>query len=145
MSRIDELIAELCPEGVKFNRLGKVAIYSDTRIDAKELDKTTFVGVDNLLPNTAGKIDASYLPNTARLTAYVVGDILLGNIRPYLKKVWLASNDGGCSGDVLAVRISEDYQSKLLSEFLYYLLSSDGFFSYNMQNAKCKRCKNASG
>lgn len=99
MNRIDELIAELCPEGVKFDELGSVAAYSSTRVDASDLDETTFVGVDNLLPNMAGKTDATYTANTARLTAYEIGDILLGNIRPYLNKIWLAISSGGCSGD----------------------------------------------
>ncbi|WP_248805501.1 restriction endonuclease subunit S [Pseudomonas sp. MWU13-2100] len=136
MSRLDKLIAELCPEGVEFNSLGCVAAYSDTRVDASSLDETTFVGVDNLLSNTAGKTDASYQPNTARLSEYKVGDILLGNIRPYLKKIWLANNSGGCSGDVLVVRILEEHRQHLLPEFLYRLLSSDDFFTYSMQHAK---------
>jgi type I restriction enzyme S subunit len=136
MSRIDDLIAEHCPEGVEYKALGQVADYSETRVDANTLDETTFVGVDNLLPDTAGKTDATYTPNTARLTAYEIGDILLGNIRPYLKKIWLATNSGGCSGDVLAVRIAVERRTQLLSEFLYYLLSSDGFFAYDMQHAK---------
>lgn len=63
-------------------------------------------------------------------------DILLGNIRPYLKKIWLANNTGGCSGDVLAIRIKSEYSPQLTPEFLYYLLSADTFFAYNMQNAK---------
>lgn len=86
MSKIDDLIAKLCPNGVEYKTLGKVAIYADTRINASELDETTFIGVDNLLPNAGGKINANYLPNTTRLTAYLVDDILIGNIRPYLKK-----------------------------------------------------------
>ncbi len=116
--------------------LGEIATFSDTRIDANELDETNFVGVDNLLPDTAGKTDASHAPNTVRLTAYEVGDILLGNIRPYLKKIWLASNIGGCSGDVLAIRIADAYLTELVPEFLYQLLASDVFFAYNMQNAR---------
>lgn len=136
MSRVDDLIARLCPVGVEFKQLGHVARYSDTRVDASELDETTFVGMDNLLPNTAGKTEASYLPNTTRITAYEVGDILLGNIRPYLKKIWLANDSGGCSGDVLAVRIKEEHRTDLLPKFLYRLLSSDDFFAYNMQHAK---------
>jgi type I restriction enzyme S subunit len=111
MSRIDDLIARLCPDGVEYKAVGCVAAYSDTRVDAENLDETTFVGVDNLLPNTAGKANATYLPNTARLAAYSVGDVLIGNIRPYLKKIWLATNDGGCSGDVLAVRIAKEDRS----------------------------------
>lgn len=136
MSRIDELIAELCPEGVEFKELRNVAGYSSTRVDSSDLDETTFVGVDNLLPNMAGKTNATYTANTARLTAYEIGDILLGNIRPYLKKIWLADDNGGCSGDVLAIRIAEEHRPELMPEFLYRLLASDDFFAYNMQHAK---------
>lgn len=136
MSRIDDLIADLAPRGVRHVELCEVASYSATRVDASELDETSFVGVDNLVSNKAGRIDATYLPNTARLTAYEPGDILLGNIRPYLKKVWRATDAGGCSGDVLAIRIDQVAKRDLDSEFLYYLLSSDEFFAYNMQHAK---------
>lgn len=136
MSHIDELIQELCPDGVRYVALSDVAEYSRTRVDAAKLDETSFVGVDNLLSNKRGRIDASYTPNTARLTAYEPGDILLGNIRPYLKKVWRATNIGGCSGDVLAIRITEESRQSIGSDFLYYLLSSDDFFAYNTQHAK---------
>ncbi|SUW65491.1 Type I restriction enzyme specificity protein MPN_089 [Buttiauxella agrestis] len=136
MSQIEKLIAELCPEGVEWKPLRDVAAYSDTRINAIDLDDSSFVGVDNLLPDKAGKTVAKYLPNTARLTSYEKGDVLLGNIRPYLKKIWLADNNGGCSGDVLAIRIAKKFTSSISSEYLYYLLSSDSFFAYNMQHAK---------
>jgi type I restriction enzyme, S subunit len=136
VSRIEELMAAHCPNGVPFQLLGAAAPYSETRIDATELDETTFIGVDNLLSEKGGKVNASYLPNTQRLTAYQKGDVLLGNIRPYLKKVWLATNGGGCSGDVLALRVSIGYRDRMLPEFLYYLLSSDGFFAYDIQHSK---------
>lgn len=136
MSGIDDLIAEHCTAGVRHVALSEVAEYSPTRVDAANLDGTSFIGVDNLVADKGGRIDASYLPNTTRLTAYEPGDILLGNIRPYLKKVWRATNSGGCSGDVLAIRIKPAIQESLTSEFLYYLLSSDDFFAYNMQHAK---------
>lgn len=121
---------------VEWKALGDVAEYSQTRVDASCLNASSFVGVDNLVADKGGRVDATYMPNTERLTAYEAGDILLGNIRPYLKKVWKATNSGGCSGDVLAVRISENFKSIVSSDYLYYLLSSDEFFSYNMQHAK---------
>ncbi|PZF66710.1 restriction endonuclease subunit S [Curtobacterium sp. MCPF17_047] len=139
MSSIDELISELATSGVPHLTLGDVARYSDTRVDAFELDETNFVGVDNLVADKGGRVDASYPPNTARLTAYEPGDILIGNIRPYLKKVWRATNAGGCSGDVLAIRILQEHRKSLDSGFLYYLLSSDRFFAYNMGHAKGAR------
>ena len=136
MSRIDDLIAQFCPDGVEFRELGEVAGYSDTRVMASTVDKVTYVGVDNLLPNQAGRTYSTYVPTTGNLTSYQQGDILIGNIRPYLKKIWLATNVGGCSGDVLAVRIIEAFQPILMPEFLYRLLSSEAFFAFNMQHAK---------
>jgi len=136
MNRIKQLLAELCPDGVEFRALGEVAGYSDTRIDAKSINETNFVGVDNLIADKRGKVNSKYLPTDIRLTKYERGDILLGNIRPYLKKIWLAQNPGGCSGDVLTVRISGEYGDRIKPEFLYYLLSSDKFFIYNTKHAK---------
>lgn len=136
MNRICDLMQALCPDGAQHVILSDVSEYSQTRVDATNLDETNFVGVDNLVAERGGRVDASYPPNTARLTAYEPGDILLGNIRPYLKKVWRATNSGGCSGDVLAIRITPEYRESLDSKFLYYVMSSDGFFAYNMRHAK---------
>lgn len=136
MSRIDELTRDLCPNGVPVHPLSAVAAYTESRIDSGTLDSSTFVGVDNLLPNKGGKVDASYLANTDRVASFQAGDILLGNIRPYLKKIWLATHPGGLSGDVLAIRIRPSFGGRLTPEFLYYLLSSDSFFAYNMQHAR---------
>ena len=136
MSRLSFLERLLDEAEVEWKPLGDVAAYSTTRIAAAELDAATFVGVDNLVADKGGRVDASYLPNTERLTAYEPGDILLGNIRPYLKKVWRATNSGGCSGDVLAVRVQNESRPFLDSRFLYYFLSSNEFFSYCMQHAK---------
>lgn len=130
------MLARLAPNGVSFKPLGDVASYSDTRVDAADLNAGSFVGVDNLLPKMAGRIDANYSPNTSRLTAYNVDDVLLGNIRPYLQKIWLADSSGGCSGDVLAIRVRPLCSEVLLPEFLYRVLASDVFFAFNMQNAK---------
>ncbi|HAN48001.1 MAG TPA: restriction endonuclease subunit S [Nitrospira sp.] len=129
-------MTDLAPQGVRHCRLDEVAGYSETRVDGSELDRTSFVGVDNLVAGAGGKVAASYLPNTQRLTAYEVGDVLLGNIRPYLKKVWLATNSGGCSGDVLAVRVKGQKKQVLDPAFLYYVLSSGEFFAYNVQHSK---------
>jgi type I restriction enzyme S subunit len=111
-----------------------IANYSKTRIEAIKLDNESYVGVDNLLQNKQGKMISNYVPTTGKLTHYENGDILIGNIRPYLKKIWHATNTGGTNGDVLVVRVNE--KDKVNSEYLYYLLSSDRFFNYNMQFAK---------
>lgn len=134
MSKLGELIAELCPEGVEFRPLGGVAHYSSERIDAKEVDSHSYVGVDNLLPEKQGKTDSNYVPTKGRLIRFLEGDILIGNIRPYLKKIWLATHGGGTNGDVLVIQA---YDRRIMSpEFLFYVLSSDLFFLYDIQNAK---------
>ncbi|OKU54651.1 restriction endonuclease subunit S [Escherichia coli] len=136
MSELSYLEKLLDGVEVEWKAVGDIAGYSTTKVDADKLDATSFVGVDNLLADKGGRIDATYQPNTARLTAYEPGDILLGNIRPYLKKVWMAENNGGGRGGVLAIRILADCKKIISPEYLYYALSSDSFFSYSMQHAK---------
>ena len=77
MSRLDELIAELCPDGVEYKALSEVATYSKARIDASEINEKTYVGVDNLLPDKRGKRDSSYVPSEGKLIKYHLNDCLL--------------------------------------------------------------------
>ena len=57
---------------------------------------------------------------------------MIGNIRPYLKKIWLADIDGGSSLDVLALRA----KNKDESAYLYSVLMQDGFFDFVMKAPK---------
>ena len=134
MSRLDELIKELCPDGVEYKRLGEIASYSSTRISSESITAETYVGVDNLLPDKQGKKDSNYVPLEGNVISFDKGDILIGNIRPYLKKIWLSDCSGGTNGDVLVFQIRN--KESILSKFLYYLLSSDKFFLYDMQHSK---------
>ena len=125
-----------CPPlnvNIEWKTLGEVAEYVRQRVAVDQLCAQTYVGVDNLLPNRAGKQDSNYLPTEGNAIAYQPNDILIGNIRPYLKKIWKADNEGGASGDVLVVRIKN---SLLTPGYLYHLLADDRFFSYDMQHAK---------
>ena len=125
-----------CPPlnvNTEWKALGEVAEYVRQRVAVNQLCAQTYVGVDNLLPNRAGKQDSNYLPTEGNAIAYQPNDILIGNIRPYLKKIWKADNEGGASADVLVVRITN---SLLTPGYLYHLLADDCFFSYDMQHAK---------
>jgi len=134
MSKLDELIQKLCPDGVQVFRLEEIAHYAKTRIDCKTINEDNYVGVENLLQNKAGKTKATSVPTTGMVIAYQKDDILIGNIRPYLRKVWLADCEGGTNGDVLTVQIED--KEKVLPRFLYYVLSSEKFFLYDIQNSK---------
>ena len=83
-----------------------------------------------------GKVDSTHTPSTGTSIAYETGDVLIGNIRPYLKKIWLADSSGGTNQDVLVVRIHEAEHAAITPKFLYYTLASDDFFAYGMQHAK---------
>lgn len=134
MSRLDELIKKFCPDGVEYKYLGEIAHYGKERVDISEINKDTYVGVENLLQNKAGKTVASTLPTKGNVIAFRCGDILIGNIRPYLRKIWLADCRGGTNGDVLVVQINDIKQ--IGAEYLYYVLSSEQFFIYDIQNSK---------
>lgn len=134
MSKLDKLIRELCSDGVQVFRLEEIAHYAKTRIDCKTINEDNYVGVENLLQNKAGKTKATSVPTTGMVIAYQKNDILIGNIRPYLRKVWLADCEGGTNGDVLTVQIKDT--EKVLPQFLYYVLSSEKFFLYDIQNSK---------
>lgn len=57
------------------------------------------------------------------------GDVLYSKIRPALRKVIVAPNDGLCSADVYAIR---PVYSLLEARFLFYLLLSEGFAQYSL-------------
>lgn len=114
--------------------LYEVAQYSKDRILASELTDENYVGVDNLLPNKQGKIKSEHTPIEGKFTGFVKGDILVGNIRPYLKKIWFSDCVGGTNGDVLTIRVID--KERVLPRFLYFALSTESFFNYDMNNAK---------
>lgn len=118
---------------VAWKPLGDIAQYSKTRISSEDLDKTNFVGVDNLLQNRAGRVDSNYVPTSGNLTEFRAGDILIGNIRPYLRKIWLADRTGGTNGDVLVIRPTDDVVNP---RYLYQVLTDEKFFEYNIQHSK---------
>lgn len=134
MSKINELIQTLCPDGVEYKKLGEVAEYAKGRIPATNVDENTYVGVDNLLQNCRGVKESTNVPAEGTVIQFLKKDILIGNIRPYLKKAWLADRDGGTNSDVLAIRVKDE--NEISSDFLYVILSSDAFFEYDMLYAK---------
>jgi type I restriction enzyme S subunit len=113
-------------------QLRTVAKYSDKRIGHNELNPKNYIGTDNLLPNKLGKVDAQFTPLSGFSNKYCEGDILIGNIRPYLKKLWYATQEGGSSPDVLTISVNKKNDSK----FVYYSLFREDFFTHMMKGKK---------
>ena len=113
-------------------KLSDVAYFSTETIKTNEIDTKWYVGTENMLANCAGVAKNNTSIQYPRVRSYCQGDILISNIRPYLKKIWLADRDGGCSTDVNVIRCKS---TELLYEYLYFVLSQDCFFEHIMRNA----------
>ena len=111
--------------------LSKYCKYTTSRIDPASLNVDNYISTENMMQNKGGVTAASKVP-TEKAVEYKPGDILISNIRPYFKKIWLADRSGGCSSDVLCIRALKGTDSI----YLYYLLSQDSFFDYVMSGAK---------
>ena len=113
--------------------LSDIAEYVTERVNSDKITLNQYVTTDSLLQNKRGRQTAQNLPPIpCVLTSYSQGDILISNIRPYLKKIWFADSNGGCSTDVLVFRAKKGHSSN----FLFALLMQDAFFSYMMQGSK---------
>ncbi len=124
------------PKGWETKKLEEVCEYAKTRILSNDISVRNYIGVENLLQNCQGKTIASKVPKDIGLTKFIEGDVLIGNIRPYLKKIWLADCQGGCNGDVLAIRRKTQFITIVNVSYLFKCLSTDLFFEFAMQYSK---------
>ena len=118
---------------VKKVELLDVCLYSNEKIESSLLNLYNYISIENMLQNCKGVIPSSNVPDKGKWTKYAEGDILIGNIRPYLKKIWLADKEGGTNGDVLVLKKNSD---KINMKYLYFVLSDDNFFNYVKNNIK---------
>ena len=113
-------------------KLFDVCEYAKGKIYIANLNDKTYISTDNMLANKNGITKASSLPKAEKTQRFLLGDILVSNIRPYFKKIWFAKFDGGCSNDVLVLRAKDGINNR----FLYYVLADDAFFNYSMAHSK---------
>ena len=111
--------------------LEEVAEFQKQRISTTLLNDSNYISTENILQNFEGIQSSPSVPENTNVIEYQEGDILLSNIRPYLKKVWFADRKGGCSADVFVLR-----GDKCDQHFLYYVIASDRFINYVMSGAK---------
>lgn len=117
-------------------KLGDIASFEKENISVSEIKIDNYISTENMIPNKGGVVIASKKPNAGLITRYYKGEILISNIRPYFKKIWLANKDGGCSKDVLCIKADSFLVNNV---YLYYLLCCDIFFEYVMLGSKgCK-------
>lgn len=114
------------------SELSTLCSYAKGKVSVDTLSKRNYVSTENMMPNKGGIVDAGALPSAQYTQQYIKDDILVSNIRPYFKKIWMADDDGGCSNDVLVFRADRGCDST----FLYYILANDAFFNYASATSK---------
>ena len=115
-------------------KLGEIAPFVTERINSSGMKKADYITTDNLLQNRQGMKEFEGELNFDSAIEYHRNDILVSNIRPYLKKIWFADRNGGCSPDVLVFRAKDE--NKILPKYLFAQLSEDKFFDFVMANPK---------
>ena len=114
--------------------LNAIAPFATKSIKYSDIESDTYITTDNMLQNKLGVLPFEGVANISSITEYKPEDILISNIRPYLKKIWFADKDGGCSKDVLVLRSAD--ANKYLPKYIFYMLRRDAFFDYVMEGKK---------
>ena len=112
--------------------LADVASFVNNKTSIENLSINSYISTENLLPDYSGVALSSKLPSSGNFNIYRKGDVLISNIRPYLKKVWFADKDGACSNDVIVIHA----HSIIIDAFLSYLLKNDAFINYIMKGVE---------
>jgi len=73
----------------KYKLLSAACEYSKVRISSDKVYPSNYISTDNMVPNRGGVALAESVPDAKTFPAYVPGNILLSNIRPYLRKYGL--------------------------------------------------------
>lgn len=101
-------------------------------ISVDSIKKESYIGTENMLQDKMGVIKNETELNYLKVREYRKQDILVSNIRPYLKKIWFADKNGGCSTDVLVFRKKRNSDN---ADFLFKIVSDDRFFNIVNDNA----------
>ena len=96
------------------------------------MNKDNYVSTENMLQDYQGIVKAKSVPEDVNVVSFSCGDVLISNIRPYLKKVWKATFNGGCSSDVFVLKANDNIES----DYLHYVIANDKFINFVMSGAK---------
>ena len=124
---------KICQEEKKTLFLKDIASIESSKISVDEVDIQNYISTENMIPNLGGVFESDSKPLKGNITSFKKNDILISNIRPYLKKIWYSDKDGGCSSDVLVLRA---LNKEIDKKYLFYILSSDKFINYVMSTSK---------
>ncbi|MFJ4290245.1 restriction endonuclease subunit S [Cupriavidus sp. NPDC089707] len=141
MNRIDELIAQLCPDGVEFRELDELLERtSNIRWQDVQGEEFEYIDLTSVDRNThaIGDTETIYGETAPSRAQQIVreGDVIFGTTRPMLKRYCLVPSeyDGQiCSTGYCVLRPDTEL---LLPNFLFHLLGTETFYSYVEANQR---------
>ena len=135
MSRLEELIKELCPDGVEFasisncvEKIKNIKWIDNKDVEFQYIDLTSVDRETSKITETQ-TINANNAPSRAQQILQS-GDVILGTTRPMLKRYCLIGdeyNNQICSTGFCVLRANE---SIALQKWIYYQIASSEFFTY---------------
>jgi type I restriction enzyme S subunit len=135
MSKLEELITELCPNGVPYMEIGK-CIRKVPSIDwnlhkNKKFRYVDLSSVDRATHKITQTTEIDYRSAPSRAKQLILeGDVLFGTTRPTLKRYYFVErflDNQVCSTGFCVLRPNEDIVSQ---RWLYHILSTEKFSSY---------------
>lgn len=117
---------------LQYEPLKNVAPIVSDKIDFSTIISSEYITTDNILQNFEGVEPYKGSPIQGKVNRYQKGDILMSNIRPYLKKIWISNRNGGCSSDVLVFRPS----TNIAPSYVGCVLQRQAFVNFVMADIK---------
>ena len=140
-SKLEQLIQELCPDGVEYKTISDCVKKVDTikwknhPIEEYQYIDLTSVDRDTHFISETQTISKDNAPSRAQQIVRT-NDILFGATRPMLKRYCIISEkyDGQiCSTGFCVLRVAEDV---VLARYLYHIVSSTDFFAHVEKHQK---------
>lgn len=102
-------------------RLDQVASKVNDTIDPQSQSGDVFyIGLENIEPGTGkltGQPNSAYSEIKSTKSCFRPSDVLYGKLRPNLNKVYLTSNEGICSTDILVFRFDNSLKAKFYAAY----------------------------
>ena len=122
---------KILPDGWRIGKLSDICGYSHKKGNRGN-NAQCYISTENMIQNRGGVTPSDTIPNSGSFTNFEIGNILISNIRPYLKKIWIGEFNGVCSNDVLCFVPNKEIPPL----YLYQILEKDNFFAYVMAGSK---------
>jgi type I restriction enzyme S subunit len=121
------LLPENVPDEWEVRRLGSLFNRVSNRLDPEQFDEHRYVSLKHIPENGARirEFETSEGVSSAKYE-FEEGDILFGKLRPYFRKVALATFGGICSTDINVIQPAE----KVHRDFLHYTLFRQDFIDF---------------